>query len=183
MNEALFDLINQEAGRVAAVDALARFLASDGIFLLAAALGVLGAISLVRDRSLAGRAAAAAIVAIAVTGLMILASGQIIFENRPFVGDPDTVRLIAHAADNGFPSDHASVGAAIATVGGLAWPRWAPVLAVLLVLTTVSRVFVGVHLPGDVAAGWLLGGSAAVAGWYLVGRLSSVSNLLRQARG
>ena len=171
MNEALFDLLNQQAGRVAALDTLARFFANYGVFLLAGLLGVLGAGSLVRARPLAFRTLAAAVLAVAITGGFILIAGNVIFEQRPFVGDPDTVLLIRHAADNGFPSVHAALAATIATVGALAWRRWAPLLVLMLLLATVSRVFVGVHLPGDVIAGWFGGAIAGIVAWNVSARM------------
>ena len=49
-------------------------------------------------------------------GINILV-GNLLFEPRPFVSYPTLVhKLIAHAADASFPSDHAAVSFAIATV-------------------------------------------------------------------
>lgn len=62
-----------------------------------------------------------------------------------------------------FPSGHAMAAASLATVLALlAWPsrgRW-PVIAIawgFALMVGVSRVFLGVHHPGDVIAGWALG--------------------------
>jgi undecaprenyl-diphosphatase len=87
------------------------------------------------------------------------------------VGDTDTRLLISHARDNSFPSDHTAVAAAAAMVAALAWPRWGWMAVVGAVLIGLARVFVGVHFPGDVAAGLAIGGVAAVAGWAAASRL------------
>jgi undecaprenyl-diphosphatase len=98
--------------------------------------------------------------------------------SRPFTHPALHVhKLVAHAADPGFPSDHATAFGACAA--GL-WlvRRWLAAIATLLaLLTAFSRVYVGVHYPGDVAGGLALG--AVVA---LLGALIAVPLLARLAR-
>jgi membrane-associated phospholipid phosphatase len=97
---------------------------------------------------------------------------------RPFTHPALHVdKLIAHAPDPGFPSDHATAFGACAA--GL-WlvKRWLASIATLLaLLTAFSRVYVGVHYPGDVAGGLALG--AVVA---LLGALVAVPLLAKLAR-
>ena len=75
----------------------------------------------------------------------------------------DVVIRGAEAHGRGFVSGHAAVLAALATV---AWPwlgrRGRIVVAVLVVLVALTRVYVGAHLPLDVVGGAALG--VAVAG-------------------
>ena len=77
---------------------------------------------------------------------------------RPFVAHPGQVHLFSHhAADAGFPSDHATAAFAIAGVlVGLLGRRALPVL-LAAVLLAVARVLLGLHYPGDVLAGAALG--------------------------
>ncbi|HEY5058794.1 MAG TPA: phosphatase PAP2 family protein [Gaiellaceae bacterium] len=86
------------------------------------------------------------------------------FHDRPFVDHPRaTVLLIRHAADNSFPSDHASVAFAVA-FAVLAFHRRLGLLLLLgAAAVAVDRIFVGVHYPVDVAASLLVGLFAAVA--------------------
>jgi len=51
------------------------------------------------------------------------------------------------------PSNHASNMFAIATVGWLGFPRWRWLLPLLASGVAYSRVYVGVHYPGDVLVG------------------------------
>ena len=60
------------------------------------------------------------------------------------------------------PSNHASNMFAIATVGWLGFRRWRWVLLLLASGVAYSRVYVGVHYPGDVLIGALWG---AGIGW------------------
>lgn len=170
MNERLFDSLNGLAGHWTAFDAATRWLANDAIFLLAAALLVFGALELRRDLRRGARVGLAGCFALALAGLLILAASSTVHEARPFVADSDTVLLTPHVADNGFPSDHATVAAAAAVVAAIAWRRWAALFLALAAVVGLARVLAGVHLPGDVFAGWALGAAAALAAWWLADR-------------
>jgi undecaprenyl-diphosphatase len=86
---------------------------------------------------------------------------RVVDRPRPFVAYPQIHPFLAHAPDPGFPSDHATAAFAIAAVLLLRLGRRAlPVLLAAAALA-VSRVLVGVHYPGDVLAGALLGTAAA----------------------
>ncbi|HET9592626.1 MAG TPA: phosphatase PAP2 family protein [Solirubrobacterales bacterium] len=99
-----------------------------------------------------------------------LAVGKVISElvdrARPFVADPHGVHLFAaHAADPGFPSDHATAAFAIAVAILLRKRSWGIAALVAATVLAVGRVALGVHYPTDVIAGAALGSAAALALW------------------
>jgi undecaprenyl-diphosphatase len=77
--------------------------------------------------------------------------------------------ILRHAGDTGlgFPSGHAAVAAALATAAGPFLPRRARHATWLVVaLVSVTRVYVGAHLPIDVIGGVALGWTVGAA-WHL----------------
>ena len=99
-----------------------------------------------------------------------LAVGKVISElvdrARPFVADPHGVHLFtAHAADPGFPSDHATAAFAIAVAILLRKRGWGIAALVAATILAVGRVALGVHYPSDVLAGAALGAAAALVLW------------------
>lgn len=173
MNEHLLDAINGYAGHSSLVDSLAKLAANDGIFLLGLVVALFGAMQLRTDYRRGIFVGIVAILSVCLAlGLAFLGS-HVVVESRPFVTDHDTVRLIAHSADNAFPSDHATVAAAAAGVAALAWRRSAAIALGIAFAIGLSRIFVGVHYPGDVVAGWAAGIAAAVACWFAVSRIGT----------
>ncbi|MFE1297920.1 phosphatase PAP2 family protein [Streptomyces sp. NPDC058731] len=69
-----------------------------------------------------------------------------------------------------FPSGHTASATAFATAVGVVLPAAAVPLGALAVAVGYSRVHTGVHYPGDVAAGSVLGFAAAAASLAVVQR-------------
>src|SRR5438093_230824 len=158
MNDFIEDLINDWAGHVAAVDAVMKLAASDLIYLvvpLAFALWFVPGVS--AERALRQRVWLAVVTSV-IAGLLLTALvAQLYSDARPFVSRTDTRLLISHAADNGFPSEHATVSFAVA--GTLIWWRRSIGFIGIFLASLIgfARVFVGVHWPSDVAAGAAIG--------------------------
>jgi membrane-associated phospholipid phosphatase len=92
-----------------------------------------------------------------------------------------------------YPSGHASSAAALATAVVLAgWndPHWRwPAVAVAIAyaaIVGVSRLYLGVHYPADVVAGWSLGLAWGLAWWIAIrvveARLAPVTGDLETSR-
>jgi undecaprenyl-diphosphatase len=115
----------------------------------------------------AGRLRRAAVAGGLGAGLALLCAqliSRVVDRPRPFVADPSGVHLFAaHAADAGFPSDHATAAFAIATALLLRDRRWGGAVLALATVLAAGRVFLGVHYPTDVLAGAALGAAASLA--------------------
>lgn len=131
--------------------------ASEALF-LALVLGLF----LFGDRRLQ-RAAVAAGASAGVALAAAVGFSTLLARARPFVSDPSHVRLlIPHAADAGFPSDHATAAFAIATALLLRDRRYGRPVLLMAALLAVGRVAAGVHFPSDVLAGAALGALVAL---------------------
>jgi undecaprenyl-diphosphatase len=179
MNDVIQDAINGQAGDVRLLDEIMKLVAKDLIFLAVPLILALWFLPGVRaDRALRQRVAFVAVIAVVIALAVGMAAGQLYYEARPFVSDTGTRLLISHKADNGFPSDHALVGFAVA--GALfAW-RWkagvAAVFAALLI--GLARIFVGVHWPLDIVGGAAIG---IVAGGLVARTIPLLATVQRRA--
>jgi undecaprenyl-diphosphatase len=107
-------------------------------------------------------------VAAGISAAVALAIGQVLSalvdRPRPFVADPSAVHLFArHAADAGFPSDHATASFAIAVAILLRSRGWGYVALAMALVLSAGRVAMGFHYPTDVLAGAALGSAVAIA--------------------
>lgn len=178
-----FRTVNGFARDTAWLHGFMIFMAKDGIALFAIAL-LVGWWIARRQRSprkvaIAVWGALAALIAVALVQPIASAAD----EQRPFVGHPGVLKLIPHAADTGFPSDHATAAGAIAAA--LFFISWqlGLISALLAAIVAFSRVYVGVHFPQDVVAGLALGAVVAVLGVFvIVPILARIAELLTRTR-
>ncbi|NDE68214.1 phosphatase PAP2 family protein, partial [bacterium] len=84
------------------------------------------------------------LISLPVIYLLAILAGHIYYDPRPFVVGNFTP-LIPHAADNGFPSDHALLVSAVAAIIVYFHRRVGAVLWVLALIVSLARVYVGVH--------------------------------------
>lgn len=70
-------------------------------------------------------------------------------------------RRLAKPDSYSFPSGHTASAAAFSGVVGKAYPKlWLPING-LAAMVGFSRVYTGVHFPGDVLGGWIVGKGVA----------------------
>jgi undecaprenyl-diphosphatase len=124
--------------------------------------------------AMAGKRHAALAVFIAVVGGQILSSLLKLGFHRP---RPDLVPHLTHVYTASFPSGHSLMAAVTyLTLGALLASVQASIrikvffltlAAILTVLIGVSRVYLGVHWPSDVVAGWAVGAAWALLCWLV----------------
>jgi undecaprenyl-diphosphatase len=119
-----------------------------------------------------GKRHAALLVLVSIAGGMLLSSGLKRLFDRP---RPDLVPHAVEVYTMSFPSGHATLSAVTYLTLGALLARVQPrrrvkayllsVAVVLAVLIGASRVYLGVHWPTDVLAGWCVGAAWAMLCW------------------
>jgi membrane-associated phospholipid phosphatase len=117
-------------------------------------------------------------------GMILLTSAGVNSILKVLVGWPrpfwisDRVKPYAFESSYGLPSGHAQNSMALwgRMAAGLKRAAWTIGLGILIFLISLSRLYLGVHFPSDVLAGWIAGGTLLVlflwlekpvAGWIM----------------
>ena|SRR5581483_1007529 len=103
----------------------------------------------------------AGIVALVVSRL----AGKLFYDPRPFVSQHKTP-LIEHAADNGFPSDHALLAMTLTASVYLYRKKWAMAAFAFTLAVSAARVLARVHSPIDILGAWGIAICAVVIAAY-----------------
>lgn len=113
----------------------------------------------------ARRAAARGLASLGLASLTVNTLGKrSVRRSRPALDAVPLVRqLKRQPITTSFPSGHAASAAAFATGVALESPVWGAVVTPVAWSVALSRVYTGVHFPGDVLAGAALGAGAALA--------------------
>lgn len=101
------------------------------------------------------------VVTLVVGYLLGLLAASLHPEQRPFTTHPGVHLLVQHPAGASFPSDHATAAFTIAlAVAIFLSVPWGILLGMLAVTIGFARVFDGLHYPGDIGGGLLVGAVA-----------------------
>lgn len=121
-----------------------------------------------------GKRGAALLVLVAIVGGMLLSTGLKIGFERP---RPDLVPHAARVYTASFPSGHAMLSAITYLTLGALLARveksrrtsafFMGLAIVVTLLVGISRVYLGVHWPSDVLAGWTVGAAWAALCWFI----------------
>ncbi|GAB6459912.1 MULTISPECIES: undecaprenyl-diphosphatase [unclassified Bacillus cereus group] len=107
-------------------------------------------------------------------------AGKFHLNYQPFAVLPDVNKLVDHAVDNSFPSDHTILFFSICLSFWLVRKKTGWLWLILALCVAISRIWVGVHYPFDIAVGALIGCISAVISYWLVPKLSFIRQLLTQ---
>lgn len=119
----------------------------------------------------------AVLISAAVLGGTVLSTGLKMAVERPRPDIPSAARVFTAS----FPSGHATVSAITFLTLGALLARTNPdkriklyiggLAVTLTIMVGVSRIYIGVHYPSDVLAGWCLGAAWAILCWTAALRL------------
>jgi membrane-associated phospholipid phosphatase len=110
--------------------------------------------------------------AVMISGWINLSLKFLFFQPRPFWEGYDPDLGLARERLGGLPSGHAQ-GSLVMWTGIASWGhKWLYLPAALLILLIgFSRIYLGVHFPTDVFAGWIIGGLIRTGCFFLTPRI------------
>jgi undecaprenyl-diphosphatase len=159
----LFRLINGWAGHWPLLDGFMRLLVSDYGLTTAMGLGLValwfeGRHRTTRERN--QRAVLMAVFALLLASVLLKLCNLVYHRPRPFYSHPVNL-LFYYPSDSSLPSNSATVGFSLAASVWLQNRRFGLGFGLGALVFGFSRVFCGVHYPGDILGGALLGGGVA----------------------
>ncbi len=128
---------------------LIAFVAQYAVFLLPILIGVIF-LRIPRDKRLSF------LITLAIGGVLgligIFLASHMFYDPRPFMSS-HVVPLFSHAADNGFPSDHMTLGATLAFIGYAYSKKIGMVMIPIALAVGAARVLAHVHSWIDIFGG------------------------------
>ncbi|MDK2806385.1 MAG: undecaprenyl-diphosphatase [Thermoanaerobacterium sp.] len=173
MNYAIFQFINGFAGHNSIIDKVMIFIALYSPIIYGILIMIQWFIGGNEGKKVSMDDLFAALIALSANFII----SRFYFEPRPFVSHKVNL-LIKHSSDASFPSDHLSGGSAIAFTQIRGNKFIGVIMMLLTVLLLIARVYVGVHYPMDVIAGFVIGFLSSKFLKYLKGILTPIENYI-----
>jgi undecaprenyl-diphosphatase len=151
MNTELFLIVNSWTGKNTLIDNTMIFSADKLIYFLFAAAAACAAYLAYKKQWYSIILAGSALV---VSFIVRFILSKLFISDRPFV-DHAITQLLPHAANQSFPSDHATAAFAVA-LAVLVFTRFKKIGWVLVAIAAIvgfARIYTGVHYPLDVIGG------------------------------
>lgn len=151
-NVGLFFQIFNLNGQNAVLDVLMTFGATHLIYLMF----IFALILTWKGKNKERKALLLVILSLPIAFLVIKIIHIFLFEPRPFVNFHFLPKVL-EKADQSFPSRHATIAATIAFVYTYCKSKWALLFLPVMIWIGLSRIYVGVHYPLDIAGGLTVG--------------------------
>ncbi|HHP1041833.1 TPA: undecaprenyl-diphosphatase [Bacillus thuringiensis] len=104
--------------------------------------------------------------------------GKLHLNYQPFAVLSNVNKLVDHAVDNSFPSDHTILFFSICFSFWLVRKKTGWVWLLLAFCVAISRIWVGVHYPFDVVTGALIGIISALFSYWVAPKITFIKQLL-----
>lgn len=174
INIDVFRSINDLGDKASSLNPVAIFFAEYMLYVLILGLLVFWFTRSTKNRMMVIQA----VIATAIAEVLGKIAGHIYSHHQPFAVLPHVNKLVEHAVDNSFPSDHTTIFFSVCISFWLVrkkeWWLW----IVLPLFIAISRVWVGVHYPVDVVAAALFGIISALFVYWLAPKLAFIKQLL-----
>lgn len=175
LNTKLFTLINQFAGHNQLLDYIFMFSAEAMPYIFIAIIITVWFRCTEQSKRYLIGATLTSVVGITINHFI----AQFYFHPRPFMNDLGTT-LIAHTPNSSFPSDHTTFMFCLA-IGLLFYPamrKLALGLSLFALIGGLSRVYIGVHYPFDIAGALIVSAFSALIVHCVRGKLSIIYDMI-----
>ena len=165
-----FEYINSLAGNIKIIDEIILMFAND--YFVPVSIGLIFlfhwiSFSNTDFKIQSQKSVLKSIIIMVISNIIIMALNQIIFRERPF--EVNDINLLFYMpTDSSFPSN-ACAGSISLALGFLSkkWIRTFFIILLLAILMSLSRIYVGIHYPSDIAAGVLVAIGSYFIGHYI----------------
>jgi len=120
-----------------------------------------------------------ALLALGISQIIVHSLKKLLSRERPYKIIEQLNTFGIDLSDYSFPSGHTTASFSLATSLALNIPRFSIIVLFLAMLIAISRIYLGVHYPTDVAAGIILGvGFAIIVHFYLIEAVKQIATFI-----